>query len=341
MKTINPIKYPGWDELLFSDPSYSFFHSSAWAKVIYDTYKYKSLYHTTIKNNKIESLIPIMEVDSLYTGKRGVSLPFSDYCEPIFQNQNNIYDYMEYLINYGKSRNWSYIELRGGKVPSEIHPFKSYYIHNLKLSLDHNVIFRNFRSNNRRNIKKAIKNSVKTQISHAFESVEIFYKLHCITRKRHGLPPQPFRFFANIFNNIISKGHGTIMTAHYKGKAISAAVYFHFGKKVIYKFGASDFRYQHLRANNLVMWEAIKWYCRNGYQKFCFGRTSPENKGLIQFKSGWNTKAKTLKYYKYHLRKNNFISINTNSTQVTNKVFSKMPIFFLRFIGTILYPHIG
>jgi len=50
------------------------------------------------------------------------------------------------------------------------------------------------------------------------------------------------------------------MLASHKGKNIASAVYFHFGDKAIYKYGASDRKYQHLRANNLVMWEAIRWF---------------------------------------------------------------------------------
>ena len=63
---------------------------------------------------------------------------------------------------------------------------------------------------------------------------------------------------------------GFIVLGSYRGAAIAANVYFHFGDQVIYKYGASDKTYQHLRANNLVMWEAIKWACDKGYKAFSF-----------------------------------------------------------------------
>src|SRR3990167_10276631 len=83
LEIINPLVYPDWDKLVLSTPNYSFFLSSAWARVLHETYKYKPLYFTLIKNNKLSALIPFMEVGSILTGKRGVSLPFSDYCEII------------------------------------------------------------------------------------------------------------------------------------------------------------------------------------------------------------------------------------------------------------------
>ena len=46
-------------------------------------------------------------------------------------------------------------------------------------------------------------------------------------------------------------------------------------------------KYQNLRANNLVMWEAIKYYSAKGFELFSFGITKPDNEGLRKFKLGW------------------------------------------------------
>jgi lipid II:glycine glycyltransferase (peptidoglycan interpeptide bridge formation enzyme) len=107
-----------------------------------------------------------------------------------------------------------------------------------------------------------------------------------MTRKEHGLPPQPFHFFKKIHDHIISKNLGVVVLASFDRENVAGAIYFHIGEKAVFKYGASDKKFQHLRANNLVMWEAIKWYSQNGYRSLCFGRTEPENQGLLQFKSG-------------------------------------------------------
>src|SRR3990172_8371413 len=83
LKVINPLDYPEWDKLLLSTRDYSFFHSSAWARVLHESYGYRPLYFTSIDNGILLSVIPIMEINSIFTGKRAVSLPFTDYCEPI------------------------------------------------------------------------------------------------------------------------------------------------------------------------------------------------------------------------------------------------------------------
>jgi hypothetical protein len=341
LQIINPIDYPGWDELVLSIENYSFFHSSHWAKVLIDSYKYKPLYFTEFVNGGISTLIPILEIKSLITGKRGISLPFTDYCEPVIDQKIDFIDAIDHLISYGKKSSWKYIELRGGKVPPGIAPSSSYYIHTLELAQDADETFNTFRNSTKRNIKKAIKEGIRIRISKSIDSVREFYRLNCITRKKHGLPPQPYHFFRKIFDHILSKNAGIIVLASHQENAIAASVYFHFGKKAMYKYGASDSRYQHLRANNLVMWEAIKWYCQNGYKRFCFGRTEPDNKGLLQFKSGWGTQQNVLEYYKYHINKQAFISKDKRKTRLYNTFFNKIPLPVLKLIGTVMYPHVG
>ena len=114
MEIIDPTNYAGWDDLLLSTPGHSFFHSSAWARVLKDSYGYTPLYFATIKNGHFSALVPVMDVNSILTGKRGVSLPFTDYCEPIIDKDKDFADLFNSLIEYGKSRGWKYIELRGG-----------------------------------------------------------------------------------------------------------------------------------------------------------------------------------------------------------------------------------
>jgi hypothetical protein len=89
------------------------------------------------------------------------------------------------------------------------------------------------------------------------------------------------------------------------------------------------------------MWEAIKWYCQNGYKSFCFGRTEPENKGLMQFKAGWGAEEKVIKYFKYDIKRETFVKDCPRMNGLHNRVFSKMPIPLLTVIGSLLYRHIG
>jgi hypothetical protein len=322
LKIINPLDYPAWDDLVLSSQGYSFFHSSSWARVLRESYGYNPLYFTQVDDGRLLALIPVMEVKSFLTGHRGVSLPFSDYCEPLIADSSLFRDVFSRLVEYGSGSGWKFVELRGGDDYIWDFPCAQYVVHSLELR-DEVQTFLNFRSSTKRNIKKAIRSGVKANVCRSEESVSEFYRLNCITRKEHGLPPQPYNFFKKIYGHVISGGGGVVVLASYNGTNIAGAVYFHLGDKAIYKYGASDKAYQHLRANNMVMWEAIKWYCRHGYRSFCLGRTDPENRGLMQFKSGWGTSERVIRYYKYDLKKETFISSSPRTTGLHNRVFER------------------
>ena len=342
LKILNPLEYPGWDELLLTNENYSFFHSSAWARVLHESYNYKPLYFTAIENGSLSALIPVMEVRSLLTGRRGVSLPFSDYCEPIAPDKSHFLELIDDVIKYGKNAGWKSIEWRGGQeFFDDVTPSSYYYTHTLDLLENEEQILSHFRDSTKRNIKKATKEGVEVSISNSSESIREFYRLNCMTRKHHGLPPQPFYFFENIYDHILSKDQGMVILASHDKKVIAGAVMFFFGNRAIYKYGASDRTYQHLRPNNLIMWQAINWCAQNGHKDFLFGKTERENNGLLQYKRGWGATERTVKYYKYDLSKGTFIENHSMVTGFHNKVFNKMPIRLLNIIGSMLYRHIG
>jgi len=340
-KIINPLEHPEWDELLLTNENSSLFHTSNWARVLCESYNYKPLYFTEIENNRLKALIPVIAINSILTGKRGVSLPFTDECHPIVDDNDQFIVSLKKLIKYGKKAGWKHIEFRGGQDTFKESPTsESYYSHTLDLDRDEQKIFSTFKSNTKRNIKKGVKKNIKVKILCTLESVKYFYRLNCLTRKDHGLPPQPYHFFEKIYENIISQKKGFVVLAYYQNKPVAGAVYFHFNGQAIYKYGASDKRFQHLRPNNLVMWEAIKWYAQNGFKSFSFGRTEPENTGLLQFKRGWGTTEEKINYYKYNIKENTFIK-ERSKVKSSYKLFKIMPVPILRFTGTLLYRHIG
>lgn len=340
---INPLNYNQWNEHLLDYPESTFFHTANWAKVLQKTYDYNPVYFVSIKNGRLAGLLPVMEIKSLLTGKRGVSLPFTDNVAAIFENKQPFEEALKKLRHYGTESSWKTLELRGAdNFLSSVEPSASYYFHHLKLSGTENELFSNLRDSTKRNIKKSIKSGVKVRISTSQDALNYFYLLNRLTRKKHGLPPQPFAFFENIYKYVLSEKLGIIVTAFYQEIPIASAVFFHFGKTVIYKYGSSDHKYQHLRANNLVMWRAICWYLRFGYEELWFGRTAKDNHGLRQFKSGWGGEEKIIKYYKFDFNKNEFISNSfIQPSKLTSTVFSKTPVFLLNGIGKILYKHIG
>lgn len=338
----NPSGLKEWDELLCHTAGHSFFHTAAWAKVLQESYRYQPVYFTTWEQVAMKALLPVMEVNSLLTGKRGVSLPFTDYCEPAVSDAAQFRELFAAAVAFGANHQWQYLEIRGGEpfFPNE-EPSECHYGHTVDLTEGARKLFAGLRDSNRRNIKKAEKGNIDVAISAAPDAVKAFCRLNALTRRDHGLPPQPDRFFQCVYDHILSQGMGFIILASFHGTAIAANLYFTFGDQIIYKYGASDRTYQHLRASNLVMWEAIKWGCDHGYRTLCFGRTEPENEGLRQFKAGWGAQERLIRYYRYDLQKRAFIKTAARVKPSYQRIFGKLPIPLLKMFGTLLYRHMG
>lgn len=338
---INPLQVKHWNDLLLSLPEYSIFQTSNWAKVLIDTYNYNPEYLTgyTVLE-KISVLVPFMEISSFLTGRRGVSLPFSDFCEPVCEE--NFSEIFTSILEIARLRKWKSVEFRGGsKFFEGTEPSSYYYHHVLDLTKGEDEIYSNFSSNNKRNIKKALKENLKIEILNSPDATDKFYSLNCITRKRHGLPPQPAAFFKNIQRYILSENLGFIVLASHNDKVVAGAMYFNFGDKALYKFGASDMKYQLIRPNNIIMWEAIKYCINAGYKYFSFGKTETENTGLRQFKLGWGTWEERIFTYKYRLAENKFVPNPDQTTGYHTKIFSKLPLSLLKIVGSLTYKHVG
>jgi lipid II:glycine glycyltransferase (peptidoglycan interpeptide bridge formation enzyme) len=203
------------------------------------------------------------------------------------------------------------------------------------------VLFKQLEGSVRRGIKKAGTAGLSVQFESSMESVETYYGLHCRTRRRHGLPPQPFQFFANIQKRLLQPGLGFIATVRWENRPAAAAVFFHQGRQALYKFGASDPAFQHLRPNNLVIWEGIRQCAARGCERLHFGRTSLANQGLRRFKLGFGAREEEIKCCKYDYRAGRFVTDTDRAEGWFNRFFACLPLPLLRLAGQLLYRHVS
>lgn len=339
---INPLEDSGWDSLLATHPDNSCFQSAAWARVLHETYGHEPLYFCQVAQGQLRGLLPVMEIASRLTGRRGVSLPFTDLCPPLFSAESTDWAPYDQAVRTGEARGWRYLECRGdiSRWP-HASPSVTFYGHAVDLRPGQEALFKNLSSSVRRGIKRAVASGLRVEFSTDPQAMDHFYALHCLTRCRHQLPPQPFRFFASIARHMVRNDRGVIASVYLQDKPIAAAVFFCQNGEAFYKFGASDYAFQSYRPNNLLMWESIKWFESKGCKSFDMGRTSLANEGLRHFKHGFGAQERTIEYGKYDLRKRAFVCSADRSHSAATRIFRWFTMPMLRLSGRLLYPHIG
>jgi hypothetical protein len=341
---INPLTDPDWNSRLSAYRAATVFHSAQWARVLAEAYAYQPLYALFREEERVVGMLPIMEVRSVWTGRRGVCLPFSDECAPLIADGVTLQNLLQPIREFGAAHRWDYLELRGGVPDDSGIETEQFVAHHIELESSEDMQFRKLRDSTRRNIQRADRERVEVHHLNSLHAMDIFFSLHCHTRRRHGLPPQPRRFFHLIHKYLIEPGSGFISLARFENKWIAGSVFLRFGSQGVYKFGASDPRFQHVRANNLVMWQGIRRLQQEHVSHLSLGRSDRNDEGLLQFKRGWGGEEVRLSYHRIGLLKRPV----TNKAQgvsysggFSQKVMRRLPIPVLRLMGGLLYRHVG
>jgi hypothetical protein len=339
--TSDPRTDAGWDRLVASHPSANVFHTSAWANVLAKTYGHRPVYLRCSQFDRLAALVPMMEVRSPLTGVRGVCVPFADFCEPLLFGAADPSRVCDAIAKVARSRRWEYAEIRGDTSEDSSFAGKATFLaHILDLRQGLDACAHAFSSSVRRAIRKAERSDLEVDASSTLESMRDFYQLHARTRRRLGLPPQPFAFFQHIQREIIDRGLGLTVVATRESKPIAGAVFLKLQNRALYKFGASDERAQEFRASNLVIWHGIKRLMESGVDSLHFGRTSPGDEGLRRFKLGWGAREEVLNYHRFRTRSNRWAPAHRGALSLPRAVCSRMPIALNRILGAAIYPHL-
>jgi CelD/BcsL family acetyltransferase involved in cellulose biosynthesis len=339
---VDPTTHAGWDGLLEAHSDATFFHSAAWAKTLVTAYRFQCRYIAALEGGKMRALLPLMEAASWMRGRRGVSLPFTDECSPLLDRRLSPDSLLQAAMHEGELRGWKYLELRGGhdrlaNLPESI----SFYSHVLRLDSCAENLFAKFDSSVRRAIRKAERSGVTVECRTDLEAVRAYYRLHCRTRTKHGAPPQPFSFFRALWEHALQRGHGFVALAIHEGRPIAAALFLQFGGKAIYKFSASDERFQELRGANLIIWQVVQKLVKEGFTELNFGKTSRSNEGLRHFKRNWAADESLVHYARYCFARRMFVKMGDLAAGVQARIFARMPVFLSCWIGRAVYPHMS
>ena len=339
---INPLEDPDWDARIRAFSQAGFFHSAAWMRVLAGTYGFAATALSVGAPDDPDALIPLVEVDSWLTGRRGITLPFADECGVLYRDANPGHELAQRVIEHGRTRRWKYWECHGtGGLYANETVSTRYWGHRLDLRPGRTALFQNFDESVRRAVRKAEKNGVSVVFSAELDDLRAFHQLLCRTRRRHGAPIQSFAFFRQIHEHILRPGLGWLALARHGNRPVAGAVFFADRGNLLYKFGASDERLQHLRGNNLVMAQAIAKAADARMATLDFGRTSIANEGLRAFKLSWGSAERRIDYLKFDLRGRRFVQAADPADGLASRILARSPMLLSRLAGALLYRHIA
>jgi hypothetical protein len=340
---IDPLGDERWAGLVERHPRASVFHGANWLRALRAVYGYEPVVVTTCPPEApLTNGLVFCRINSWLTGRRFVSLPFSDHCEPLIDRRDELDEMLLHTKRYiGKDR-WKYIELRPLTLEpgsrTEFGRLVTYRFHSLDLGLSSEKLFRNFHKDCvQRKIRRAEREKLKYEEGTSENLLQQFYQLLVMTRRRQYLPPQPLAWFRGLIATF-----GTdlkIRVASKDGSAVASILTLSHRKSMVYKYGCSDAAFNNLGGTALLFWKAIQEAKEGGFENLEMGRSDTDNRGLIAFKEHWGATATSINYWTYPKRSERH-SAGWQRILV-ERLVPVAPDLALKTAGRLLYRHIG
>ena len=166
----------------------------------------------------------------------------------------------------------------------------------IDLTKSEEELLKSFSSKTRYNIRLAQRKGVEIQEDNSKKAFEKYIQLTRETVKRQGFYAHTEKYHRLMWKFLHEKPKAEnkkpiarLLTARYKKEIIVTWIVFVWHDFMYYPYGASSIKYRNVMANNLIMWETIKYGKKLGLKTFDLWGREP-GKGFTKFKEGYNPK---------------------------------------------------
>jgi hypothetical protein len=341
---IDPLSDRRWAALVENHPRSSVFHGTKWLRALQTVYDYKPVVVTTCPPGaNLTNGLVFCHIKSWLTGRRFVSLPFSDHCEPLVDSSDELDVMLLHMQRDLDERKWQYSEIRPiSQRPRGDVGFKktlTYQFHRLDLRKSAQELFHGFHKDCvQRKIRRAEREALKYEDGNSEALLQKFYKLMVITRRRQYLPPQPLAWFRGL---IATFGNDLKIRVVSKGDLPVASILTLSNKRcAVYKYGGSIASLNKLGGMALLFWNTIQEAKGDGLEELDMGRSGADNLGLTAFKEHWGAIGAPLSYWRYP-PPGPYVPRPAWQKSLARRLVQSAPDLALEAVGTLLYRHIG
>jgi len=345
LNAIDPIRDSRWEAFLERQPEASIFHSAGWVEALRRTYGYQPVAFTSSRaGEQLRDGIPFCRINHWVGGHRMVSLPFSDHCVPLAEDSHRLADIVSSLQDKLAAEGAKRMEIRvnASVIPQCCGWYEAataFVLHKLDLTPSIDAIFDNLHKDCvQRKIHRAEREGLTREEGVSELLLSKFYRLLLMTRRRHGLPPQPITWFQNLL--VCLKDKVTIRIASKDSRPVAGILTLQYKHGLVYKYGCSDEHFSSLGGIQMLLWKAIQDAKKNSLTEFDMGRSEIDNSGLVTFKERWNASRTNLAYLQYPRPNAQTIQGAAPST-ISKRVFAYLPDGLRSATGRLLYKYMG
>jgi len=216
---------------------------------------------------------------------------------------------------------------------------RRFMLHTLDLRRPADAVFKGFHpSSTQRAIRRAEREGLEYDAGRSGSHLDDFFGLLRLTRRRHGLPPQPLEWFRQLLASFGDRL--TIHLARHEGAAVAGILTLTCGNTMVYKYGGSDAAHHARGGMPFLFWQAIQDAQRQGIEQLDLGRSDLDQDGLIAFKDHLGATRSELTYYGIPGPPVGGSRAGAFS-RAARRLVAHLPDAALDFTGRVLYRHLG
>jgi len=295
---VDPRTDPIWTTLIERMES-SVFHSPAWMQVLTETYGWEaSAYVVLDGRGEPQAGVPFCRIADMM-GERILALPFSDYCDPLVNDQQ-CWDFLiDCLLAERCPINLRCLQNSLALTDERFAVVKQAKWHGLDLTPALNDLWGGMQDSTHRAIRKSQRECLVVRVANEHE-LRAFFEMHLKVRKyKLGLLAQPFQFFQNIWRHFVDTQHGFLLLALHEDKIVAGDFFLEWKNTLYYKFNASLPADLSHRPNDLLIWEGIQRGKARGLEFLDFGLSDIDQEGLVRYKRKFGTEEKTISFLRH------------------------------------------
>lgn len=349
---IAPSQYEAWDDFVAHHPLGRVYHLSVWKSVLESAFAHirGGIVALTDETGTIQAGIPVFNVRSWLLKNRTVCVPFATISDPLISTREECDQLWGLIADTSQSYKSKRVEIRTYKVdptclPQALQTSTRHKHHRLPLDRNEDALFRSFHESCiRARIKKAIKTGIVVEERRDLESLHQFHAMLAATRRRLGLLPMPVAFFESIYQWLVPN-HARLYLAMVAGTPVGGILIFKLRDHWIAEYSGHCDKAPP-GTDQLVYWHAIQSAKEDGAEYFSFGRTSPGNAGLLEYKRRWATIEEDLIDFAWSPQEAT-VQVDMHEGAVARgayaaaKLLRHTPISVQQYLGDFCYRHLG
>ncbi len=286
---------PAWDAFVRAEPSATFFHLSAWARVIGTSFGHATPYAMAEQDGAVVGVLPLARMRTFLFGDVLASTPFCVYGGPV-GTPEAVAALTLHAIALQKKFGAPALEFR--RIASVDEGFLGraplYFTFRKPIKITGDVT-KDQEANIPRKQRAEVRKGFKKGLSSVSNSdVGTLHRVYAESVRNLGSPVFPRKYFQALVDAFPAEHDVT--TVLHEGNAVASVLNFHFRQEVLPYYGGGTFAARGLAANEVMYFEVMRRAgTERGAQKFDFGR-SKLGTGAFAFKKNFGFEPEELHY---------------------------------------------